>query len=73
MNERPYLIDRRCGRCLVPLETVESREGGWLIVTYICPTCGPVSTVTFSPQELAEWARRRSRAAGQNSIEGRTA
>ncbi|MGA2363427.1 MAG: hypothetical protein ABSG73_13330 [Candidatus Aminicenantales bacterium] len=63
MNEkrdRPYLSDRRCGRCLVPFETTERREGGWLYVTFRCPSCGYKSVVTFSPQELQEWERRRS-------------
>ncbi|MBE3111424.1 MAG: hypothetical protein IMZ46_13125 [Acidobacteria bacterium] len=64
MNEekrRPYLSDRRCGRCIVPLTTEERREDGWLFVTYNCPKCGFRSVVTFSPQELEEWARRQSR------------
>jgi len=61
MNEekkRPYLSDRRCGRCLKPFETTERREGGWLFVSFKCP-CGSSYTVTFSPAELEEWARRR--------------
>jgi len=64
MNEekrRPYLSDRRCGRCIIPLETTDRREGGWLYVTYHCSSCGFNQVVTFSPQELAEWARRQSR------------
>ena len=63
MNEekrRPYLSDRRCGRCLMPLRTTERREDGWLHVTYAC-TCGFRSVVTFSPGELQEWARRQAR------------
>ncbi len=59
MNDnRPYLSERRCGRCLLPLETSERREDGWLFVTYRCPGCGNKSVVTFSPAELAEWERR---------------
>ena len=64
---RPYLVDRRCGTCLTPLETTERREGGWLYVTYSCASCGFKQVVTFSPAELAEWARRsrpRSRVTG---------
>jgi hypothetical protein len=57
-NRRPYLSDRRCGRCLVQLETSERREGGWLYVTFHCPGCGFKQVVTFSPTELAEWERR---------------
>lgn len=57
-RRRPYLVDRRCGRCIVPLTTTESREGGWLFVTYRCQVCGYSSVVTFSPDELVEWARR---------------
>lgn len=67
MNEdrrRPYLSDRRCGRCLVPLETTERREAGWLYVAYRCPACGFRQVVTFSPAELEEWANRGARAAG---------
>lgn len=64
-KSRPYLMDRRCGRCLVPLETTEHREGGWLFVTFHCPICGFRTVVTFSPQELAEWERRRARVEGQ--------
>lgn len=60
-KHRPYLLDRRCGRCLIPLETSERRDGGWLLVTYLCPVCGFSQVVTFSPQELEEWARRQSR------------
>lgn len=63
-RRRPYLTDRHCGRCLVPLETSERRADGWLIVVFRCPKCGASSTVTFSPQELDEWARRG--AAGHN-------
>ncbi|MGA2533816.1 MAG: hypothetical protein ABSG19_12375 [Candidatus Aminicenantales bacterium] len=66
MNEekrRPYLSDRRCGRCLVPFELEERREGGWLFVTYRCPVCGNKNVVSFSPQELQEWALRGARAA----------
>ena len=59
-RRRPYLVDRRCGRCLIPLEMSERHEDGWLIVTYRCSGCGATSTVTFSPQELQEWARRQS-------------
>lgn len=59
-RRRPYLSDRRCGRCIIPLETSERREGGWLIVVFRCPKCGTSSTVTFSPQELEEWTRRQS-------------
>jgi len=55
---RPYLIGRRCGKCLVPFEITEYREGGWLFATYACPACGSRTVVTFSPQELAEWTRR---------------
>lgn len=61
MNEdrrRPYLTARRCGRCLLPLETSERRQDGWLFVTYRCAGCGQTYVVTFSPAELAEWARR---------------
>ncbi|MEN6560101.1 MAG: hypothetical protein ABFD52_04925 [Acidobacteriota bacterium] len=57
-RRRPYLSDRRCGRCLIPLEIRERREDGWLIVTYRCPICGFNQAITFSPQELEEWARR---------------
>ena len=66
MNEekrRPYLSGRSCGRCLVPFETSERREDGWLFVTYACRKCGFSQVVSFSPQELEEWARRGSRAA----------
>jgi predicted RNA-binding Zn-ribbon protein involved in translation (DUF1610 family) len=58
-KRRPYLSDRSCGRCLVPFETTERRAGGWLYVTFKCPGCGYKNVVTFSPEELAEWARRR--------------
>jgi ribosomal protein S27AE len=58
-KKRPYLSDRRCGRCIVPLTTTEHREGGWLMVTYACGKCGFRSVVTFSPQELDEWTRRK--------------
>lgn len=57
-RRRPYLMDRRCGRCILPLSIEEHREGGWLFVTYNCGGCGFRQVVTFSPQELAEWARR---------------
>jgi hypothetical protein len=57
-KRRPYLTGRTCGRCLVPLETIEHREGGWLFVTYSCAGCGFRQVVSFSPQELAEWERR---------------
>ena len=63
-RRRPYLTDRRCGRCLVPLETTERREGGWLFVQFSCDKCGFQTVVTFSPQELAEWERRGARTAG---------
>jgi len=64
-KRRPYLSDRRCGQCLVPLEVKDRREDGWLFVTYRCPVCGFHQVVTFSPQELMEWERRgRTRAAG---------
>ena len=64
-KRRPYLSDRRCGRCLVPLETTERREGGWLFVQFSCDSCGFKQVVTFSPAELLEWERRgRTRAAG---------
>jgi DNA-directed RNA polymerase subunit RPC12/RpoP len=64
-DSRPYLTDRRCGRCLVPFEITEHREGGWLFATYACPTCGNRTVVTFSPQELQERERRsRTRAVG---------
>jgi len=59
-RQRPYVVDRRCGRCLRPLETTERREGGWLFVTYNCAGCGFRQVITFSPEELAEWARRGS-------------
>jgi len=62
-KRRPYLSDRRCGRCLVPLETTDRREGGWLFVTYACLKCGFNQVVSFSPGELMEWARRGARAA----------
>lgn len=71
MNEkknRPYLMDRRCGSCLTPLETTEHREDGWLFVTYHCLSCGFRTVVTFSPQELEEWARRGSRAAARAGV-----
>lgn len=60
MNDRrrPFLMDRRCGRCLVRLEISENREGGWLFATYRCPVCGFRQVVTFSPAELEEWERR---------------
>lgn len=61
-KRRPYLSDRRCGRCLVPLETTERREDGWLFVTYACRKCGFNQVVSFSPGELMEWERRGSRA-----------
>jgi len=68
-RRRPYLTGRSCGRCLVPFELEERREGGWLFVTYRCPKCSNSSTVTFSPQELEEWARRGARArAAANSM-----
>jgi predicted RNA-binding Zn-ribbon protein involved in translation (DUF1610 family) len=60
-KDRPYLSDRRCGRCLVPFQTSERREGGWLYVSFLCPRCGYKSVVTFSPGELAEWESRRRR------------
>ena len=66
-RRRPYLSDRRCGRCLVPLEISERREDGWLFVVYRCSGCGATSTVTFSPQELQEWARRQ----GARAVGGR--
>ena len=55
---RPYLVGRRCGRCLISLQISEYKEDGWLFVTYYCPTCGFKQVVTFSPAELAEWTRR---------------
>lgn len=58
VKSRPYLIDRRCGRCLVPFEIRERRAEGWLFVVYACERCDFRQTVTFSPAELAEWARR---------------
>lgn len=61
MNEekrRPYLSDRRCGRCLIPFKTTERREAGWLYVTFRCLGCGFNQVVTFSPGELMEWERR---------------
>jgi len=68
-KRRPYLSDRRCGRCLVPLELEERREGGWLFVTYHCLSCGFRQVISFSPQELEEWARRGARArAAANSM-----
>ncbi len=64
-DSRPYLTNRRCGRCIVPLETSERHEEGWLYVTVSCPKCDFKSVVTFSPDELREWARRgKSRATG---------
>lgn len=57
--ERPYLEARRCGRCIVPFEISERREGGWLFVTYSCSRCGFRQVITFSPAELEEWGRRR--------------
>lgn len=72
MNEekrRPYLADRRCGRCLLPFETSERRADGWLYVTFRCPGCGANHAVTFSPAELEEWSRRQaSRAAAGRSL-----
>ena len=62
-RRRPYLMDRRCGRCLIPLETSERREGGWLYVTFRCPGCSFKQVVTFSPGELEEWASRGVRTA----------
>jgi len=68
-DSRPYLTERRCGRCLVPFEITEHRADGWLFATYACPTCGNRTMVTFSPQELEEWARRGTRArAAANSM-----
>ena len=68
-KRRPYLSDRRCGRCIIPLELEERREDGWLFVTYHCLSCGFRTVVTFSPQELEEWARRGARArAAANSM-----
>lgn len=60
-RRRPYLSGRRCGRCLLPLETSELRQAGWLFVTFTCPGCGFRQVVTFSPGELEEWARRQAR------------
>lgn len=57
-KRRPYLSDRRCGRCLLPLTTTERHEEGWLFVTYACASCGFKQVVTFSPDELREWTRR---------------
>lgn len=57
-KKRPYLTDRHCGKCLLPLTTTERRSDGWLYVTYRCASCGFRQVVTFSPQELAEWTRR---------------
>ena len=68
-KNRPYLSDRRCGHCLIPFETSERREAGWLYVTFSCSGCGFKQVVTFSPAELAEWVLRGARAAGK-SIEG---
>lgn len=67
-KHRPYLTDRRCGQCLVPLEVEEKRENGWLFVTYRCPSCDFRTVVTFSPQELAEWARRGGSRPSANSM-----
>jgi ribosomal protein S27AE len=64
-DNRPFLVDRYCGKCIVPLETTERHEDGWLHVTYACGKCGFRQVVTFSPFELQEWARRgRSRVTG---------
>ena len=64
-KRRPYLTGRSCGQCLVPLETTERREDGWLIIVYSCRVCEFKTVVTFSPQELEEWERRsRTRFAG---------
>ena len=64
-KRRPYVTGRRCGRCLVPFEISERREGGWLFVSFTCPVCGYKNVVSFSPGELLEWERRQaSRAVG---------
>jgi len=68
-TDRPYLVARHCGRCLIPLETSERREGAWLFVAYSCAGCGFRQVVTFSPAELEEWARRgKARAAADRSL-----
>ena len=66
-KRRPYLSDRRCGRCIIPLELEERREGGWLFVTYHCAGCGFSQVVTFGPQELEEWARRGAAVSGRQN------
>ena len=64
-DNRPYLVDRRCGTCITPLETTERHEEGWLHVTYACGKCGFKQVVTFSPAELQARARRaKSRVTG---------
>ena len=63
-DSRPYLTERRCGRCLVALELEERREGGWLFITYKCPCCLFSQVVKFSLAELEEWARRGHAGAG---------
>jgi hypothetical protein len=60
-DSRPYLVNRFCDRCILPLEISERREGSWLFVTYSCGRCGFRQVVSFSPAELAEWERRRKR------------
>ena len=57
-KRRPYLMDRKCSRCLVPLETSERWKDDWLFVTYKCPGCPFRQVVTFSPAELAEREQR---------------
>ncbi|MCJ7611943.1 MAG: hypothetical protein MUP19_06745 [Candidatus Aminicenantes bacterium] len=61
-DARPYLVNRRCGHCIIPLETTERHAGGWLFVTYACLKCGFKQVISFSPAELMEWDRRGSRA-----------
>ena len=64
-KRRPYLSDRKCGKCLTPLEISEYREAGWMFATYRCAKCDFRQVISFSPQELAEWERRsRTRVAG---------
>ena len=63
-RNRPYLVSRTCGRCIIPLKITEHREGGWLFATYSCPRCGFQQVATFSPAELEEWGRRKGRRPG---------